>query len=595
MAAYKSLHSDVELKDVSHADSELQDQNAGYGADPVQRHSLAKPDWYSRIVLDWWFWEIGSSILGILCVVATAVILSVYNGKKAPELPRYITLNAIISILATVIKATIIVAVAAGISQLKWLWLQDTRSLHDLQIFDDASRGPLGALHMAFYLRGRHLASLGALIAVLAVAMEPFMQQLMVYPVEVIYTPSPLAAAPRTDNVSYFAQQMGDETMGLQLETGFMNSIYNGDEAPKVEPICPTGNCTWPIYHSLGVCSRCTDMTKQVKLEGACTPGDFLAMEKNCTISLPHGAPVVNPYDVYTSSAATILSWVLNYETGYDLEAFSAASPQLKGTYSGVENPLFALGWLEIDYSDLENKNPVSMAMECAFTYCLKKYNFTVNAAVPSLDASPVHYASMDQQSGWTIKAPLLANGSNASDITFTVDDSASYHVWSILEKEITGNASTWPESTEFFIPSSTFIGKSPSIPDKPHMFENIAVSLTDAILKPSNQTVSGLLGRPEQFVRIRWAWIVLPGFLVVATVVFLSMVMLRSRKYNVNVWKSSSLALLYHGLEVPAERNGPVRRVSDMTQYATTTKARMTMSGSDEWRLQAVDRRGDS
>lgn len=31
-----------------------------------------------------------------------------------------------------------------------------------------------------------------------------------------------------------------------------------------VTPTCPTGNCTWPIYTSLGVCSQCFDVSHQV-------------------------------------------------------------------------------------------------------------------------------------------------------------------------------------------------------------------------------------------------------------------------------------------------------------------------------------------
>jgi hypothetical protein len=61
-----------------------------------------------------------------------------------------------ISLLATVTKAAILSTVTAALSQFKWLWIRDGKSnkaLQDLQLFDDASRGPLGALMMLLHKR----------------------------------------------------------------------------------------------------------------------------------------------------------------------------------------------------------------------------------------------------------------------------------------------------------------------------------------------------------------------------------------------------------------------------------------------------------
>ncbi|OJD13151.1 hypothetical protein ACJ73_09238 [Blastomyces percursus] len=264
-------------------------------------------NWYSKLLLDWWLWEIGACVISLLALSATVAVLAVYSGNAAPELPKYIEdiilleteilgarLNAIISVLTNVVNFSVLAAVAASINQLKWLWLKDMRYLQDLQIFDNASRGPQGSLYILFHLR--------AMITILATVLEPFMQQLIVYPVGLVYRESGDASILRTNNVTYAAQgilsicQKG-RSMDFEVVQGIMNAIYNGDSAPKLEPSCPTGNCTWPVFHSIGVCSRCVDMADKVKLEGACMPEDFLEMKKNCTISFQHGVPVVNPYD----------------------------------------------------------------------------------------------------------------------------------------------------------------------------------------------------------------------------------------------------------------------------------------------------------
>jgi len=72
-------------------------------------------------------------------------------------------------------------AVAESISQLKWLWFRKPRTLHDIEIFDDASRGPMGALRLVFKMQARRLAAVGGLVTVLSVVMEPFTQQVVAY------------------------------------------------------------------------------------------------------------------------------------------------------------------------------------------------------------------------------------------------------------------------------------------------------------------------------------------------------------------------------------------------------------------------------
>ncbi|OAT06352.1 hypothetical protein BDBG_02579 [Blastomyces gilchristii SLH14081] len=108
--------------------------------------------------------------------------------------------------------------------------------------------------------------------------------------------------------------------------------------------------------------------------------------------------------------------------------------------------------------------------------------------------------------------------------------------------------------STEYFIPSNTFIGISRAIDDKVHMMETIARSLTYSLLQPSSQTVTDLTGVAQPFILVRWAWITLPGLVVLTRILFLSLVMLCTKRHNnVEVWKPSSLALLYHGLTTKA------------------------------------------
>lgn len=106
-----------------------------------------------------------------------------YKSPRVYLLTVVVQLNTIVSLLATLSKASMLLAVTAAIGQSKWVWYshevsQSTRKqLQHAQIFDDASRGPLGALTMLIVLRHKTLASIGAMLMLLSLLFEPFAQQ----------------------------------------------------------------------------------------------------------------------------------------------------------------------------------------------------------------------------------------------------------------------------------------------------------------------------------------------------------------------------------------------------------------------------------
>ena len=80
-----------------------------------------------------------------------------------------------------------LVAVNESISQLKWLWFREPRMLQDIQVFDDASRGPTGAVKLMFRTK-TGLIALGSLVAILSLVMDPSAQQIVSYRQRSVYT-----------------------------------------------------------------------------------------------------------------------------------------------------------------------------------------------------------------------------------------------------------------------------------------------------------------------------------------------------------------------------------------------------------------------
>lgn len=144
--------------------------------------------WCSLQFYETWLFEICFITLSLGCIAVVVTVLRVFDRKPQPDFPSGITLNAIVSTLGTASKAALIFVVTASLSQLKWGWYHDRQSLNDIQCFDDASRGPLGSLLLLTEIPARSMASFGALITVVALAFDPFLQQVLTFYPQTVYS-----------------------------------------------------------------------------------------------------------------------------------------------------------------------------------------------------------------------------------------------------------------------------------------------------------------------------------------------------------------------------------------------------------------------
>jgi hypothetical protein len=132
-----------------------------------------------------WLWEVSGAIFSLLCTMVVILILSKANGKPLSSWRFPVSPNALISIFSTLAKAALMVPVAACISQLKWMYFENAHALNELDVFDEASRGPWGSLELIFRLKMKPraiMATWGSVITILALAMDPFAQQILSFP-----------------------------------------------------------------------------------------------------------------------------------------------------------------------------------------------------------------------------------------------------------------------------------------------------------------------------------------------------------------------------------------------------------------------------
>lgn len=97
-----------------------------------------------------WSWELSSCFIAIGALVGIIVVLYEFDGQSTPDWPYGITLNALISLLTTVMKAAMAFPITEALSQLKWSWFNSGNKLSDLALLDAASRGAVGAVVVLF-------------------------------------------------------------------------------------------------------------------------------------------------------------------------------------------------------------------------------------------------------------------------------------------------------------------------------------------------------------------------------------------------------------------------------------------------------------
>src|ERR1700744_1282020 len=145
---------------------------------PVQGPSTKR----GTFLEDGWPYESIAIVVSFLCTAAIVGILVEMNNQPLSRWPFILSLNATIAVFITAAKSTAILTVASCLSQSKWLHFKKSApKVHELELFENASRGPWGSLLLLFRV-GRRLGSIagiGAMATILALGIDASAQQLV--------------------------------------------------------------------------------------------------------------------------------------------------------------------------------------------------------------------------------------------------------------------------------------------------------------------------------------------------------------------------------------------------------------------------------
>ncbi|KAI3321596.1 hypothetical protein HD806DRAFT_158267 [Xylariaceae sp. AK1471] len=530
-----------------------------------------------------WIPEIIAIVISLGTLGSILGVLAKFNGHALPEWPYYITLNALIALLAAVTTAAMNMSLQNSMSQLKWIRFTESRvRLSNMEAFDEASRGTWGAIKLLFTARGGFLGSFGATVSIVALLLGPFAQQVVTYQTREVES---LEGASVSRALNYTGALPGNTT-----STGFVpilplkSAVYNGLFAENGRPgaalafECHSGNCTWDHYDTLGVCAECVDLTPFIKAycgaEGS----------KDCGWQVPQGAKLADSTEVFSMTS--------------QIPAARGGQP-----HSSIMQLIF-MGTEAHDGLAGETK---PWARQCALSACLQtlesrvsngiltektidtKTNLTVldnsnlndgndhNVYVVGEDGTPYELGieAMLSMRGWF--ASLFADGSASR--------SAAAYNRTITDNSVVVNLTVGISSGETFFDSdivTAFYWNYYEYADGLDLLvSDMATSMTVAFRSFAGAVpVAGRAIYTESYVHVRWGFAIVPIFVVVGAALFLVAAVYRSEKSTVQIWKSSALATLFHGLDDGTKAHfGHTRSLQEQKHQARIIKVRLEES----------------
>ncbi|KAF2185200.1 hypothetical protein K469DRAFT_750395 [Zopfia rhizophila CBS 207.26] len=579
------------------------------------------PNLWKRLRKWGWLWECLCWVLviGALATMVT-VLATAQNQPMTAWRDRHfnVSINAIVAVLSALLKGTSMFIVAEAIGQTKWRWFEKGRMLRDFERIDSASRGPWGSAKMLSWIRGPKLALFGAFISVVALAVDPFTQNIIATRSCQTLSTNQIALIPTADAYNTIAGiQIGmepgqftlwgkfryglDAAMKASVYSGLYGSATTVINASTIHAYCPGINCTFPRYTTLGVCHKCADISSSIKTicDRSLPSAEENISHPPCNWSLPTGQLLQSYAD-----DNTYYKLMNNILADFSMDFITANStlstlilPNVPGTFTNVtilanatSNPNCTIDDDCDDSVGVVTMDFRTIAAECSLFPCARTYTASVvNGSVVEAEVKR-SFAESD----WADRT---------SEASYPVDVEINPH------ENCTGRdrgPCTYSAGTQFVMAAGNFFwhfwnGTIDRVLGGISDSMTAAIRLTGRVLDYNSGygggqgPVTGQVLLADTCISVRWGWIALPAAVTLLSLLLLILTLvLGGATGDQLAWKSSSLPVLFHGLSTAGlASKGELLTATEMEKEANGLRVKLTDKRNGTLRLepwQSVD-----
>lgn len=561
-----------------------------------------------RSGFDWsgsWAWEIGSVTLAVVGVVLLVAFLFKINNTPYADWQYTVSPNTVVSIVVTITKAALLVSVSSCLGQLKWNLFQNPAPLYQMQVIDQASRGPWGSLEVllrgVFGSRTGSLTYIGASLTVLALAVDPFAQQILTFPSRTV--PALNATAFTQTSQHWYSIEGSDQSdVDTGLEPTLLTSIMSGllETHSPLGPQCNASSCKFPEFVALGMCSKCEDVTARTKqkchapeisiiLDTVAEP--LRKIPTNCSYQAPNNFSFdFEEFDHPRISGDNVIfginHWslhprVMNLTLDSRIPTFDIQTPI--GSFTAINYTT------KVTYaiSNATVPPPKPSVTECAVYFCERQY--AASSYLPGdRNSRPMHVVDTQQLIPTeALEDPLFTsnrpvhfappNGSAtlSKDSSYSIDLRTFGHFADTM-------MSFFNSTTQYggAVSTSTVLklGTILRMDNLNRLLDSMSISVTDTFRMNSlGHKIPGKAFREETFIHVRWPWIILPVIVTLGSIALLLGTAIGSKHRKSVLWKCMVLPLLTSHLDTtPENRIASVRSVDGMTDMSKNMRAVM-------------------
>lgn len=443
------------------------------------------------------------------------------------------------------------------------------------------------------------LTLVGAFITIVALEINPFSQQVLSFPSRSVYALNETASIQSVHRYSSPGLTDGGGNQIILLPPSMMGAIMSGLAQTNryLEPQCGSGNCTYPSFVSLGVCSHCEDFT--ARANQSCKPQEnsFLwdhfntvwkGIPVNCTYTLPGGSQVNLPFeDIFLDATIgdpipiALETWISHlssaelFEIQKPIISFIVANMSFTRFYYSPENVTVPL--------------PKPSLTACALWYCEREYSPSSFSAT-SKDSYSLNVSSTQQlvpklpgpteRSTTVALLPPDGRDTLSDDSSYTVDRLITYAplrdmLYSLFDNTTISLDNVFPGSGTLSLTEFWHDG------NLTQLLDSISTSITDAFRADNSSVkVHGKAYLVETFIDVHWPWIILPGSVILASLALLLATAMASQKQHAVLWKGLVLPLLTSQLETAPEHGIAFLRNVDQV-HPTSEEIHVTMDQS--------------